>query len=75
MLKSRAVYKATEAHLSSIIEDVSTLLDRKTKQKMLDIASTFDLPAAVCDELTKVFDSPVLQSTYKTSFCERKWDW
>ncbi len=39
MLKSRAVYKATEAHLSSIIEDVSTLLDRKTKQKMLDIAS------------------------------------
>ncbi len=39
---------------------------------MLDIASTFDLPAAVCDELTKVFDSPVLQSTYKYKVLTRQ---
>ncbi len=67
MLKSRAVYKVTEVHLSSIVDDVSALLDRKakyTKNKMLDIANTFNLPAAVCDELTNVFDSPVLTQPF-----------
>ncbi len=67
VMKSRAVYKTTEAHLSSIIDDFSALLDRTAdyaKQKMLDVAKKFDLPATVSDELTKVFDSPAITQQF-----------
>lgn len=74
MLKSRALYQTTEAHLSSILDDLSGLLDQKleyTKQKALGIVNKFSTSNQAQSEMTCHFYEPF--AGFETRYLQDKY--
>lgn len=67
VMKSRAVYKTTEVHLTSIMNDFSVLLDRKlayVKDKVMSTILEHCLPTSGCAEVERIFESPSLRQPF-----------